>query len=157
MSKNTPLPVPKHLLRGLAQVGHAEIEEWWNSLPGATQEQVATLCDRRHESCIFGVLGSSDAPEVDHGHFLPDADDASEVTPWNQDHFDYLMNYPELVVVWDPISRKLHVGCVAHADARGCWAMGRIPEGFQCPFDRADCLMKPMKGRSVSLHVASNS
>lgn len=157
MRRNTPLPVPKHLLRGLPEVDHAEIEEWWNSLPEPTKEQVATLCDRRHESCIFGVLGPNEAPEVTRGHFLPDADDSGEPTSWNQDHFDYLMNYPELVVVWDPIDRRVRVGCVAHADARECWAAARIPEKFQCPFDRTDCLMNPMKGRSVSLYSASNS
>ena len=155
MASKRSLPVPKQLLRGLAQVDHAEIEEWWKSLPGSTQEQVATLCDRRHDSCLFGVLGGGEAPEVDRGHFLPDADDASEVGSWNEDQFEYLMNHPELVVVWDPNARKVHIGCVAHAKARECWAMGRIPEKFQCPFDRTDCLMNPMKGRSVRLHAVS--
>jgi|GEM_PF-2100893 len=147
-------PVPPHLLQGFADIERADIEAWWRSLTNETRAQITQLCDERHEACLFGILGTEDAPEIETGHFLPGAEDPQQSLQgegaWNQDQFDYLMNHPELVVVWDPETRSLHIGCVAHFKARQCWQNMAVPADFSCPFHRGDtCLMVPFRGRKI--------
>ena len=146
-----PITVPKHLLLGLAEVDQSEIELWWSSLPDETKEQVTMLCDQRQASCFFGVTGKSDAPKLEGGHFLPESDNVNDDGQlWDQDRFEYLMNHPELVVVWDTETRKVHIGCIAHINAQKCWRNGVVPHDFDCPFEHDDCLMSPLRGRSIT-------
>lgn len=50
-------PPPKHLVDGVPDVELEYILEWGSSLGNLERERIATLCDERHESCFFGVLG----------------------------------------------------------------------------------------------------
>lgn len=151
-----PKPIPKHLLTGLAAVDQSEIECWWRALSEEMQSQITAVCGSKKEDCFFGIVGSEQFPEIEGGHFLPGAEDPIEDGAWQQDRFEHLMNHPELVVVWDPETRKLHIGCVAHTDAKKCWANGHVPEDFECPFGLQECLMVPLLGRTVGIHGAAS-
>lgn len=141
-------PIPTHLTQTFADVDQDAIAAWWSKLSGAHRDEVTRLCDTRAETCFFGVVADeSELPDVERG--LCDEDDVRPVDEWAASHFEYLLNHPELVLVWDPTERALHVGCTAHADARACWKSGEVPAGFTCPFAGSDCLMRPMVGRRL--------
>lgn len=145
---------PKHLVDGCPDTELEQIQAWWDSLGEADRERISKLCDERRESCFFGVLGEA-PPKVEGGHFLPDKDTLDQVGLWDEDRFDYYLNHPELVIVWNAERRTFHIGCIAHAAARACWRKGHVPVDFVCPFGHADCLMNPMRGRSIAFqHLA---
>ena len=64
-------------------------------------------------------------------------------------YFDHLIEHPELVLVYDPPLRTFHTGCTRHPDARACWAAGKVPEKFACPFATGECLMAPLRGKRI--------
>jgi hypothetical protein len=148
-------PIPPHLTRTFAGVDQAAIAAWWAGLDEAHRQEMARLCDRRADSCFFGVVeDASELPEVERG--LCDEDDVRPVDEWAPGHFEYLLNHPELVLIWDQTERTFHTGCTAHADARACWQAGSVPNDFSCPFARTDCLMRPLVGRRVRRVRGSN-
>jgi hypothetical protein len=142
------IPIPAHLTRAFAEVDQGAIAAWWSKLSDAHRDEVTRLCDTRADSCFFGVVADeSELPEVEQG--LCEEDDVRPVEEWAPDHFEYLVNHPELVLIWDQKERTFHVGCTAHAHARRCWRAGEIPATFACPFARKDCLMRPLLGRRL--------
>jgi len=142
-------PIPPHLTRAFAEVDQRAIAEWWAALDEDHRAEVARLCDRRADSCFFGVVAdASQLPEVERG--LCDEDDVRPVQEWAPAHFEYLLNHPELVLIWDQTERTFHTGCTAHRDARACWSNGSVPRDFACPVGRNDCLMRPMRGRTMN-------
>ena len=139
-------PIPAQLTKTFADIDQGAIAAWWSKLSDEHRQEVAKLCDTRADTCFFGVVADeSELPEVERG--LCDEDDVRPVEEWAPGHFEYLLNHPELVLIWDQTERTFHVGCTAHADARGCWKSGGVPAGFACPFARSDCLMRPLLGR----------
>lgn len=143
-------PIPAQLTKAFADVDQDEIASWWSKLTDAHREEVAKLCDTRADSCFFGVVADeSELPAVERGLCLED--DVRPVEDWKPDHFEYLINHPELVLIWDKSERTFHTGCTAHVDARACWKAREIPAHFVCPFERSDCLMRPMIGRRIRL------
>ena len=146
-------PIPDQLLRTFADVDRAAITAWWATLSEAHRVEVARLCDRRADSCFFGVVADeSELPEVERG--LCEEDDVRPVGEWQPDYFEYLLNHPELVLIWDETARTFHVGCTAHVEAQACWQRRSVPCDFRCPFARNDCLMRPFAGRRLRRRVA---
>ena len=140
--------IPPQLTQPFADVDQSAIAAWWSKLSDAHREEITRLCDTRADTCFFGVVADeSQLPEVERG--LCDEDDVRPVEDWAPSHFEYLLNHPELVLIWDQTERTFHVGCTAHADAQACWRSGELPAGFACPFTRADCLMRPLLGRRL--------
>jgi len=141
-------PLPAQLTETFAEVDQGAIAAWWSKLSDAHRDEVAKLCDTRADSCFFGVVADeTELPEVERG--LCEEDDVRPVEEWAPGHFEYLLNHPEPVLIWDQTERTFHVGCTAHADARACWKLGEVPVLFACPFARADCLMHPLLGRRL--------
>lgn len=145
-------PLPRLLIDGFPKLEREAIETWWASLEESDRERICRLCDERADSCWFGMLDEEmpEFPKVVGGHFLPDDETLDDVGRWDDDRFNYLLNHPELVIVWDPPRRTFHIGCVAHRDARACWRSSAVPAGFSCPFERPDCLMHPFLGRQIA-------
>jgi hypothetical protein len=142
------IAIPTQLTRAFADVDRAAIASWWAGLSDEHHAEIAKLCDRRADTCFFGVVADeSELPDVERG--LCDEDDVRPVDEWAPGHFEYLLNHPELVLIWDSTERTFHVGCTAHVDARTCWKRGSVPSGFRCPFDNGACLMRPLLGRRV--------
>ncbi len=141
-------PIPAQLTQAVADVDQSAIALWWSMLSDAHRDEITRLCDTRADSCFFGVVSDeSELPQVERG--LCDEDDVRPVEEWAPSHFEYLLNHPELVLVWDQTERTFHVGCTAHADARACWKTGSSPVGFDCPFASSNCLMRPLLGRRL--------
>lgn len=139
-------PIPVQLTQTFAEIDQDAIAAWWSKLSDAHRDEIARLCDTRADNCFFGVVADeSELPEVERG--LCDEDDVRPVEEWAPSHFEYLLNHPELVLIWDQAERSFHVGCTAHTSAKTCWANGFTPSNFSCPFARADCLMRPLLGR----------
>ena len=114
------LPIPAQLTQTFAEVDQGAIAVWWSGLSDEHRAEVARLCDQRADTCFFGVVADeSELPEVEQG--LCDEDDVRPVDEWAPSHFEYLLNHPELVLIWDETEPTFHVGCTAHADARRCW------------------------------------
>jgi hypothetical protein len=136
------------LTQTFADVDQSAIASWWSKLSDAHREEVARLCDTRADTCFFGVVADeSELPEVERG--LCEEDDVRPVEEWAPGHFEYLLNHPELVLIWDQAERTFHVGCTGHVQARACWKSGEVPAGFACPFVRSDCFMRPLVGRRL--------
>ena len=147
--------IPTHLTQTFADVDQSAIAAWWAKLSDAHRTEITKLCDTRADTCFFGVVADeSELPEVEHG--LCDEDDVRPVDEWGPSHFEYLLNHPELVLIWDQTERTFHVGCTAHADAHACWKAGEVLAGFACPFAHADCLMRPLLGRRLRRRRAVN-
>lgn len=149
------IPIPAQLIRTFADVDQDAIAAWWSKLSDAHRDEIARLCDTRADTCFFGVVADeSELPEVERG--LCEEDDVRPVEEWAPDRFEYLLNHPELVLIWDQTERTFHVGCTAHPAARACWANGFTPWSFSCPFARSDCLMRPLLGRRFRKREAGN-
>jgi hypothetical protein len=142
------LAVPERLIKAFSEVDRREIEAWWNALPVGHQSEVAELCDKRAESCFFGIVADeTELPEVVGGY--TEEMEIKPVEDWELQYFEHLQANPELVFVWDESTRRLRTGCTAHAAARACWKSRSVPGDFACPFGRKDCLMAPLRGRRV--------
>ena len=101
-------PIPPQLIEGFPEVAREEIEAWWFSLTAERQSQVQRLFDEREDKCVFGIIGSEDADvEIEHGQFMPGADEPDEGEAWQQDRYEYLVNHPELIIAWDMRSTKI--------------------------------------------------
>ena len=139
-------PIPAQLLRTFGDIDQSEIAAWWSTLSDAHRDEVARLCDAQADTCFFGVVADeSELPEVERG--LCDEDDVRPVDEWAPSHFEYLLNHPKHVLIWDQTERTFHVGCTAHREARACGTLENVSAEFACPFGRADCLMNPLGGR----------
>lgn len=147
-------PIPAQLIRRFADVDQDAIAIWWSKLSDAHRDEIARLCDTRADTCFFGVVeDESKLPKVERG--LCDEDEVRPVEEWAPSHFEYLLNHPELVLIWDQTERTFHVGCTAHVAAQQCWANGLTPSSFSCPFARNDCLMRPLVGRRFQKREAA--
>jgi hypothetical protein len=142
-------PIPNHLTAAFADVDQTAIATWWAGLSEGHREEVARLCDTRADTCFFGVVADeSQLPHIEHG--LTDDEEIKPVEQWELCQFEYLLNHPELVLIWDEGVRTFHVGCTAHAHARACWKSGHVASNFACPFANENCLMRPLLGRRVT-------
>ena|SRR5665213_1500112 len=62
------IPTPAHLTRTFADVDQGAIAAWWATLSDEHRVEVDRLCDRRSETCFFGVVSDeSELPEVERG------------------------------------------------------------------------------------------
>jgi len=140
--------VPEQLIKAFSEVDRKEIEGWWSGLSEGHQAEMATLCDKRAESCFFGIVADeSELPQVVGGY--TEEDEIKPVEDWELQYFEHLLAHPELVIVWSMTTRTFHTGCTAHAAARACWEASQVSRDFACPFGRADCLMKPIRGNRI--------
>ena len=149
---------PDNLTRVFGDVDRSEINTWWLSLSDDARDEVARLCDERLDRCFFGIVADDRdhiVPKVNGGKFVP-GDDAWGYDEWGPSYFEHLLEHPELVLIFDPTQRTFHTGCIRHADARACWQDGAVPQGFECPFTSAACLMTPLKGRRIYWRYASS-
>ncbi len=143
-------PIPSQLTETFADIDQGAIASWWSKLSDAHREEVARLCDTRADTCFFGVVSDeSELPAVERG--LCEEEDVRPVDEWAPGHFEYLLNHPELVLIWDEAEQTFHVGCTTHADAQACWKRSEVPAGFECPLVRSDCLMGPLRGRRLCI------
>ena len=118
-------------------------------LPEAARAEVAGLWDERRDSCGFAFPDGPDGagrcrrvPVVVAGLFR-DPDEPGD-DRWRADYFEYLLKYPDLLLIQEPIRRTFHFGCTAHPAARAVLAAGTIPADFACPLDPADGPMRAM-------------
>ena len=141
--------IPAHLLKAFSSVDQRDISAWWEKLDEPHRLEVTRLCDTRADSCFFGIVSDeTELPEVEGG-LDPEEEEVKPVEEWEIEYFDHLMAHPELVFCWDLNLRTFHTGCTAHEEARGCWKRMEVAGDFKCPFARADCVMKPFRGRRL--------
>lgn len=146
--------IPSQLLEATPDIDADAIRRWWEGLAESDRREVAALCDARREA-FFG-LGADDgqAPTIRGGRFIPH-DDAWGLAEWGPDHFEYLLEHPELVMAEDSTYRVFHFGCTRHSAARACLEAGSISRDFRCPFASSECPMREilasMGGRPAKL------
>ncbi|MDY3557863.1 hypothetical protein R5W23_005514 [Gemmata sp. JC673] len=146
---------PADLLALLSEDEKPHAQFWWDTLPAADRRRVAGLWDERLEVCFFApqadesgrLDGWEQVPAVRGGQFVPAADD--QRSDWITGYFEYLLQHPELVLLYDPSHRRFHIGCNRHAAARACLSVGRVPGDFVCPRGAADCPLTPLRGASL--------
>jgi hypothetical protein len=111
------------------------------------QDLLATW-DERQESAFFTPEAPDtwdELPVVIGGRFIP-AENPFIAPEWHADYFEYLLKYPELMLMEKP-TRPLALGCIAHPEARETLRSGCIPAGFTCPLENADCPMRQLLAR----------
>ena len=133
------------------------IERWWDTLDEADRQTVARLWDERLEIYFFtpradeaGQLDAwEQAPRVRGGRFVPH-DDAWGLAEGGPEYFEYLLDHPELVLLWQPAIRVFHIGCTRHPAARACLTAGAVPVDFACPVESPACPLRPLRGARLA-------
>ena len=142
--------LPAEILERISDSALPIVRLWWESLTSDQRHAAISDWDSQQEQQFFTPQSGDDSeqlPVVIGGRFVP-PEQPLFATEWHADYFEYLLKYPELLLIKDPIRRTFHLGCRAHPDARAALAAGRIPAGFTCPFDSADCPMRRILAES---------
>lgn len=148
--------LPADLLARIAAEARPAVERWWAGLSADDRRDALAAWDEAARDRFFAP--SPDAlgpvPVVIGGRFVP-AEQPLVGAEWHADYFEYLLKYPELLLVNEVQLRTFHIGCTAHPEARAALAAGCIPAGFVCPLGSTDCPMRRMlaesPGQSIQL------
>lgn len=143
-------PLLTNLVESLPEDLIPDAQTWWIGLSADDRDDLSRLCDARKEVFLFETFSDGDdRPKVTGGKFIPH-DDAVGFSEWGEDYFQYLLDHPELVLVFEPQMRTFHIGCSRHIAARRCFVAGVVTDTFRCPFDSDRCLMHSLlNGRST--------
>jgi len=144
---------PNDLLSAIPSGKEEVVRDWWSSLSELDQKQLVELWDNRLEVCFFSPQSDpegqtdewSQIPKVVGGRFVP-TDNASGLSEWGPDYFEYLLLNPELVLAYEPAERTFHIGCHQHLAARACLINGTVPRTFNCPVASTSCPLEALRG-----------
>jgi|JI10StandDraft_1071094.scaffolds.fasta_scaffold136677_3 hypothetical protein len=149
--------MPAAAVAGLDDEGRAKARAWWKRLSPRAREEFIALWDERSEETSLAGEVQSDGSVVWHavplevrGLIVEGRKSSRRSRRWNADHYEYLVNHPEAVMVL--AGRSLHV-CRAHPAARAVLKRGVLEGCFDCPLGRGDCpmtkLLEVSRGRRI--------
>jgi hypothetical protein len=150
-----PQALPESFLEKCTDAERIAVESWWQSLNDDSRSEIGVLLDRRNDSRAF-IYADDDAGNRDW-HVLPIVDDdlpsddpRESEREWQLEHFQYLLDHPELVISPDSVVRTFGI-CVAHPAARRVAEHGELGCDFQCPVDDDGC---PIRAFASTIRTA---
>jgi hypothetical protein len=153
----------ERLCEGLTPADSAVVLRWLAGLSASTRRELANLWDERGDSCSRSAETLGDGRSAWHrlpivrGRF-PRPGEVADDEEWRADHFEYLLDHPEIWVMDQPsdLRRSFHIGCTAHRAARDVLKAGHIPADFACPLASAACPLRKLLSLAPgqSFHLA---
>jgi len=153
--------VPANILVKIAEDARPIVRRWWEGLSEKDRRAVTTAGDEPVQNRFFTPEpgDSKPMPLILGGRFGP-REQPVIGSEWHADYFEYLLNYPELLLNEEPYYPIGRI-CIAHEQARAELATGCIHTDFVCPFSSTECPMRHLlaqkPGHSLHLTVSSLS
>ncbi len=150
-----PQALPELFLEKCTEAERIAVESWWQSLNDDSRSEVGVLLDRRNDSRAYiyaddeaGNRGWHDLPIVDDDLLSDDPQEYQR--EWQLEHFQYLLDHPELVISPDAVVRTFRI-CVAHPAARQVAVDRELACDFQCPVADDGC---PIRAFASTIRIA---